>query len=209
MTVQASNRPWRRRAAWAVVPNLSRGLGKVAWRLNITTPANPLPQPPYVVAANHHSFLDGFLVAAALRDEIRFLGLQDLFGNHRWVDFALDSFDVIPISRGMVPLGPIRTALHHLDAGGSVGLFPEGTRHWEFEPSRAKHGAAWLATRTGVPLVPVAVSGTERVLGVDNKLHTGRIGVVVGEPLYAMGDGRAAVEDLTGRWGGWVAANLT
>lgn len=204
----ASQRSWRGDIAWSVVPPLSRALGRVAWRLKITTPVRPLPRPPYVVAANHHSFLDAFLVAAALRDRIRFLGLQDLFGNYCWVDFALDSFDVIPLSRGVVPLGPVRAALDHLDAGGTVGLFPEGTRHWEFEPSRAKHGAAWLATRAGLPLVPVAVSGTERVLGVDNKLHTGRIQVVVGDPLYAVGSGRTEVEDLTTRWSGWVAAHL-
>lgn len=209
MTNAASRGSWRSDLAWAVVPPLSRGLGRVAWRLEITTPTKSLPRPPYVVAANHHSFLDAFMVAAALRDRIRFLGLRDLFGNYRSVDFALDSFGVIPLSRGVVPLGPVRAALEHLDAGGAVGLFPEGTRHWEFEPSRAKHGAGWLATRTGLPLVPVAVSGTEKVLGVDNRLHAGRIRVVVGDPLYAVGAGRSAVDDLTRRWALWVAANLT
>jgi len=208
VTADGEDSSRRERVAWAVVPPLSRGLGRLAWHLKITTPTGRIPQPPYVVAANHHSFLDPFLVAAALPAKTRFLGLQDLFGNHRLVDFALDTFDVIPLSRGVVPLGPVRTALRHLDEGGVVGLFPEGTRHWEFEQSRAKHGAAWLATRSDVPIVPVAISGSEGVLGVDNKLHTGRIEVVVGDPLHATGSGRPAVEDLTRRWGAWVTDTL-
>lgn len=208
MTAAGEDRSWRKQVAWAVVPPLSRGLGRLAWHLRITTPKGRLPPPPYVVAANHHSFLDPFLVAAALPGKTRFLGLQDLFGNYRLVDFALDTFDVIPLSRGVVPLGPVRTALRHLGSGGVVGLFPEGTRHWEFERSRAKQGAAWLATRTGVPIVPVAITGSDRVLGVDNKLHTGRIEVVVGDPLIATGSGRPAVEDLTRRWGAWVTDTL-
>lgn len=207
MTSGREESSWRGRVAWAVAPPLTRGLGRLAWRLRITA-TDRLPRPPYVVAANHHSFLDPFLVAAALRGEIRFLGLQDLFGNYRFVDLALNSFDVIPLSRGVVPLGPLRTALSHLEGGGVVGLFPEGTRHWDFEQSRAKHGAAWLAARTEVPIVPVAISGSDRVLGVDNKLHTGRIEVVIGDPLHATGGGRSAVEDLTRRWGAWVTDTL-
>lgn len=198
----------RGRIGWAMIPPLIRGVGRLAWRLEITTPTGTLPAPPYVVAANHYSFLDPFLVAAALPGEVRFLGLHDLFGNYRVVDFALETFDVIPLSRGVVPFGPLRTALTHLEAGGAVGLFPEGTRHWEFEGGRARHGAAWLAARTGVPVVPVAISGSDRVLGVDNKLHTGRIEVVVGSPLHANGSGRGEVEDLTRRWARWVADTL-
>jgi 1-acyl-sn-glycerol-3-phosphate acyltransferase len=162
-----------------------------------------------VVAANHYSFLDAFVVAASLPSRIRFLALQDLYGNHGWLDFALDAYGGIPVSRGVVPLGPVRTALQHLEAGGVVGLFPEGTRHWVFDPANARHGAAWMATRVGVPLVPIAISGTDRVLGVDNKLRRGTIHVEVGAPLHADGQGRAAVGELNDRWASWVEHELT
>lgn len=208
MPSDISDNRWRGRLAWSVVPPLSRGLGRLAWGLRITVLPDSLPPPPFVVAANHHSFLDAFLVAAALPERIRFLALQDLYGNYRWVDFALDSFDVIPLSRGVVPMGPVRAALRHLDTGGVVGLFPEGTRHWEFEPDRVKGGAAWLAARTDVPLLPVAIAGSDRVLGVDNRLRRGKIQVVVGNPLRAEAATRSAVDDLKARWSGWVADTL-
>lgn len=179
----------------------------MAWRLDVHV-ENGLPDPPFVVASNHFSFLDGLLVGAAFRHKIRFIALVELFGNYRWLDFSLKAVDVIPLRRGVVPLGPMRIALSHLTAGGVVGLFPEGTRHRGFDPERARPGAAWLSARTGVPLVPVAIAGTEQVLGVDNRLGRGRIQVVVGPPLHASGMDRTAVDELMARWGRWVSEAL-
>jgi 1-acyl-sn-glycerol-3-phosphate acyltransferase len=192
---------------WAVVPALVRAVGRAVWRLRIDA-SSGFPSPPFVIAANHFSFLDAFLIAAAHRRKIRFLALVDLFGNYRTVDVVLVAFDVIPIRRGGVPLGPVREALDHLAAGGVVGLFPEGTRHWNFDPLRAKRGAAWLAARAGVPLVPVAIAGTDRVLGVDNRLHRSRIRVTIGPAMIPAGTDRAAADALTGTWGRWVATTL-
>jgi 1-acyl-sn-glycerol-3-phosphate acyltransferase len=169
---------------------------------------NGFPEPPFVVASNHFSFLDGLLIGAVFRRKVRFLALVDLFGNYRWLDFALTAFDVIPIKRGVVPFGPVRTALSHLHDGGAVGLFPEGTRHQTFVPHRALPGAAWLAVRADVPLVPVAVTGTQDVFGIDNRLRAGRIRVTVGEALQRAGTHRRAVDDLMLRWGIWVSNAL-
>lgn len=199
--------PLRVRIAWASVPRLTKVVGRVAWRLDID-PGQGFPDPPYVVASNHHSFLDPFLIAAAHRAKIRFLALQDLFGNYRWVDFSLGAFDVIPIERGRIPLGPMRTALSHLSSGGVVGIFPEGTRYESFDPERVRRGGAWLAVRTGVPLVPVAVSGSEQVLGPDNRLHKGRIRLEVGPPLAPKGDDHDSVADLIQEWARWVMTRV-
>lgn len=179
----------------------------MAWRLDVDL-GNGLPDAPFVVASNHLSFLDGPLVGTVLRRKIRFLALADLFGNYRWLDFALAAVDVIPLKRGVIPLGPMRAALGHLASGGVVGLFPEGTRHRSFEPTRSRPGAAWLAARAGVPLIPVAVTGTDKVLGVGSRLHTGRIRVAVGPALHPAGSDRTAVEDLMSRWCRWVSDQL-
>lgn len=200
-------RPWAERAAWIGLPPLIRLAGRLAWRLEIRFDS-ALPEPPFVVASNHHSFLDALLVGAALGTKVRFLALVDLFGNYRWLDYALELFDAIPLERGVVPLGPMRAALDHLSDGGVVALFPEGTRRWEFDPGRLRPGAAWLAARLGVPLVPVAIVGTDRVLGVDNRLQRGRVRVTVGPPLLGAGADRAAVDSLIERWGLWVAGEV-
>jgi 1-acyl-sn-glycerol-3-phosphate acyltransferase len=166
------------------------------------------PPPPFVVAANHHSFLDPPLIGSVYGKPIRFIGLADLFGNYRILDWALDGYEVIRVRRGTVPLGAVRTAIAHLEDGGVVGLFPEGIRSPRFGDRRPLPGAAWLASRTGVPLVAMAVEGTERVLGVDNELHRGRVKVTVGPAFRADGKGREAVDDLTRRWADWVATTL-
>jgi 1-acyl-sn-glycerol-3-phosphate acyltransferase len=203
----SNGRPLSERIVWAVLPPTIRGVGRVAWRLQLQVP-DGLPEPPFVVASNHFSFLDGLLIGAVLRQKVRFLALVDLFGNYRWLDFALNAFDVIPIKRGVVPLSSVRAALSHLNNGGAVGLFPEGTRHHTFDPLLARPGAGWLAARAGVPLVPVAVAGTNRVLGVDNRLRAGRICVTIGRPLSANGTDRNAVDELMTRWAIWVSKTL-
>lgn len=196
------------RAVRTGLPPVVRSVARVAWRLQLD-PGPGIPDPPFVVASNHHSFLDPLLVGSVFRERVRFLGLVDLFDNHRWLDFALEVFEVIPLRRGVVPLGPVRAALSHLEQGGTVGLFPEGTRRWVFDPGNVLDGAAWLAARAGVPLVPVAISGTERVLGVDNRLRRGRVAIEVGPPLSAVSTRRQAVDDLTVRWAGWVSGALS
>ena len=195
------------RFVWTVVPSSVRVIGKIAWRLDLDRSIG-FPEPPFVLASNHHSFLDPFLLGAAWNRRMRFIGLIDLFGNSRVVDFGLRAFETIPVKRGTVPLGAVRSALDHLAGGGAVGLFPEGTRHWEFDPERVLPGAAWLAARTGVPLVPIAIDGSERVLGVNNRLHRGRIKVTIGPPLHPTGTDRPSVDDLTRKWANWVYDTL-
>jgi 1-acyl-sn-glycerol-3-phosphate acyltransferase len=189
------------------LPTIRAG-ARVAWRLTVDR-GGGFPDPPFVVAANHFSFLDPPLVGAVYGKRARFLALVDLYGNHRTLDWALDRFEVITVRRGAVPLGAVRQCLSHLAAGGVVGMFPEGIRVERFGEAGFKPGAAWLAGRAGVPLVAVAVTGTDRVLGVDNKLHRGRVGVVVGPTLHPTGTDRAAVADLTRRWANWVGETLS
>lgn len=179
----------------------------MGWRLRVDR-GNGFPEPPFVLAANHYSFLDSPLVGSVYGDRVRFIALVDLFGNHRSMDWLLDAFEAIPVRRGAVPLGTVRESLAHLADGGVVGLFPEGIRVHRFGDAGFRRGAAWLAARAGVPLVAVAVKGTDRVLGVDNKLHRGRVEVVVGPALRPTGSDPASIDDLTGRWVDWVGSTL-
>ena len=197
----------RSRVFWATTPPLIRTTARLVWRMETVRGAG-FPRPPFVVAANHLSFLDAPLVGAAYGGRIRFITLQDMFGNYRSIDYALDAYEVITVRRGTVPLGAMREALSHLSVGGVIGVFPEGKRELSFDPAKARPGAAWLAARSGVPLVPVAVRGTDQVLGVDNKLRRGRIRLVVGPAMTADGPGRPSVDDLARRWVDWIVSNI-
>lgn len=203
MTGRPGRRALRSRLLWPLAIHGIRVGARLFWRLRVDEGAG-FPPPPFVLAANHYSFLDPPLVGAVYGKPARFLALVDLYGNHRWLDWALDALEVITMRRETVPLGPVRQALDHLAAGGVVGLFPEGIRTHCFGEAGFKRGAAWLAMRAGVPLVPVAVRGTDRILGVDNKLHRGRAEVVIGPSLQPT----TTAEDLMREWVEWVGKTL-
>jgi 1-acyl-sn-glycerol-3-phosphate acyltransferase len=177
------------------------------WRFSIEAPSG-FPQAPFVVAANHYSFLDPPILGAVLDRRVRFLALADLFGNYRLLDFALRAYEVIPVRRGASQLAVVRKALAHLQEGGVVGVFPEGTRAERFGDLPFAKGAAWLAVKTQVPLVPVAILGTDRVLGIDNRLRRGRIQAIVGPPIVPSGSDRQAVSDMGEKWVAWVESAL-
>jgi 1-acyl-sn-glycerol-3-phosphate acyltransferase len=127
-----------------------------------------VPDGPAVVAANHLSHVDPVFVSVIVDRPVRYLALDELYGNSWFFDVLTLWFGAIPVPRKGVPLGAMRTALAELDAGGTVGVFPEGARVQQWGERPAKRGAAWLAHRTGVPLVPVAVAGTDGVMGMED-----------------------------------------
>ena len=195
---------FRHRLAWRVGPRSIRVAARVMWGFRIET-ESPFPEPPFIIAANHLSFLDPPLVGAAWGRRLKFITLDDLFGQYPLLDYALESFEAIRVKRGTVPLSAVRQSLAHLAEGGVVCLFPEGTRAAKWGQVLPLPGAAWLAVKAGVPIVAMAAIGTDRVLGIDNKLHKGRVTVKIGPTFHPVGSGRTAVDDLTRRWSEWVA----
>jgi 1-acyl-sn-glycerol-3-phosphate acyltransferase len=118
-----------------------------------------------VVAANHFSNVDPVVVSMTVQRPIRYLAVDELYGRSAFFDRLTLWLGAIPMSRTRAPLGALRTALAELRAGGTVGVFPEGVRVWNWGEVEPKRGGAWLSRRTGVPLVPVALWGTDLVMG--------------------------------------------
>jgi 1-acyl-sn-glycerol-3-phosphate acyltransferase len=76
-----------------------------------------------------------------------------------------------------------------LESGELFGIHPEGTRSPDGRLYRGKIGVAWLTLKTGAPVLPVALSGTEKVLPVGAKVpRPARIGITIGEPMSFVGD---------------------
>lgn len=137
-----------------------------------------------VVAANHFSNIDPVVVGMTVSRPIRFLAVDELFGNSSSFDALTHWLGAIPLSRTRAPLGALRLALAELAAGGSVGVFPEGVRVWTWGETAPRRGAAWLARRAGVPLVPVMVAGTDQVMGRGGRrIARARVTTVVCEPI--------------------------
>jgi len=139
--------------------------GLSSWWLDFEHSGPALPEGPAVIAANHYSHVDPVLVSLTARRPLRYLAVDELYGNSRFFDRLTLWMGAIPVSRTRAPLGALKIALAELAAGGTVGLFPEGVRVWRWGEVDPKRGAAWLARRAGVPLIPVALAGTDLVMG--------------------------------------------
>jgi 1-acyl-sn-glycerol-3-phosphate acyltransferase len=158
---------------------------------------------PVVFAANHASHLDAPLLVSVIperwRRDLFVAGAADYFFDTRFkaATFAF-LLNAVPIERQKVSRLSARRVAELLDEGWSMLIFPEGGRSpdgWG-QPHRA--GAAWVAQRTGRPIVPVHVEGTRRILAKGSRrLRPGRTQVTFGRPLKpAPGDDprRLAVE---------------
>ena len=194
-------------ALWAVAAPLVRGISRARWKLAVRH-LEPLPAPPFILAGNHPSSIDPVVVGAVHRHPVMFLAVDELYGKHAALDVALQVFGAVEVPRAGVPLGAMRSALDHLRGGGVVGVFPEGTRVPRFGDGIVKPGAAWLAARAGVPLVPVALEGTDEAFSMDLRFGRGSIRMVTGPPMRAGGPSRSHVDELMGRWQAWVCREL-
>jgi 1-acyl-sn-glycerol-3-phosphate acyltransferase len=145
-----------------------RRLAGAAYDLEMTGTGHIPVTGPVVLAANHLSLIDPPFVGLTVKRNVRYLALEDLFGRSRLFDSLTLFFGSIPISRDRPTHGPMKAALAELEAGGAVGVFPEGGRVRRWGDVAPKKGAAWLSLRTGAPLVPIALHGTQRTLSLDD-----------------------------------------
>jgi glycerol-3-phosphate dehydrogenase (NAD(P)+) len=117
---------------------------------------------PCIIAANHRSFLDPFIIGTLVRRPVYFVAKQELFRN-RLQAWFLNSLGAFPIDRGNADQDAMATAREVLERGDVVVIFPEGTRIRPGALGRPKRGVGRLALETGAPVVPVAVIGTEAI----------------------------------------------
>jgi 1-acyl-sn-glycerol-3-phosphate acyltransferase len=117
-----------------------------------------------IVAANHRSFLDPFVIGALLpwRRQIQFVAKVELF-EKPWQGWILNRLGAFPIRRGQSDETAVETARIAVERGGTVVIFPEGTRIRQGSLARPKRGVGRLALETGAPVLPVAVLGSEHV----------------------------------------------
>ncbi len=158
---------------------------------------------PLIVAANHMSnadppFIGGWL-APALGRRPTFLAKDALFKGP--LGILIRSLGAEPVKAGGSDIGAYRVAKGILDRGGVVAILPEGTRSFDGVLAQPKPGVSLLATRTGAPVLPIGISGTDELIGRDQKWpHIGsHIVLRVGRPFHlaipAGADRRAALAD--------------
>ncbi|HEX5820522.1 MAG TPA: 1-acyl-sn-glycerol-3-phosphate acyltransferase [Solirubrobacterales bacterium] len=119
---------------------------------------------PLIVAANHRSFLDPFVIGASLpfNRPLHYVAKMELF-DKRWQGWVLNRLGAYPVRRGQSDEQTLITSRAVLERAGAVCIFPEGTRHRTGSLARPKRGFGRLALETGAAVLPVAVHGTEQV----------------------------------------------
>ncbi|HEY6778775.1 MAG TPA: 1-acylglycerol-3-phosphate O-acyltransferase, partial [Thermoleophilaceae bacterium] len=140
-----------------------------------------VPDGGVILASNHRSFLDPFVIGICIRRPIYFVAKRELFKNPL-VGWFLNCMGAFPVRRGQSDEESVKTARQLLSDGEAVVVFPEGTRILSGSLGRPKRGVGRLALQSGAPVVPVAVTGSEHARD-GWRIKPVRVHVRCGAPL--------------------------
>jgi 1-acyl-sn-glycerol-3-phosphate acyltransferase len=121
-----------------------------------------------IIASNHLSYLDPIVLSVASPRILSFMAKQELFRN-KWFAWLISSLNAFPLARGTADLKSIRFAITKLKEGGTLIIFPEGTRSASGAVHEGHAGVAMLAAKAGVPVIPALIAGTDAALPAGAK----------------------------------------
>jgi len=167
-------------------------LFKVVFRVRVVGKERVPARGAYIVAPSHRSILDIPFAAFITSRTVRFLAKDDLFRTPSGRRL-FEALGAVEVERGTADRAALRALEDALATGSPVAVFPEGTRRSGPEIVDLYGGAAFLAIKLGVPIVPVGIGGSEHILPKGKllpRLH--RVAVSVGHPIAPPAlDGRA------------------
>src|SRR5215216_2459662 len=140
-----------------------------------------VPDGGVILASNHRSFLDPFLIGVCIRRPIYFVAKRELFRNPM-LGWLLNCLGAFPIKRGESDEESMGTARALLERGQPVVIFPEGTRIRTGSLARPKRGVGRLALQSGKPVVPIAVTNSEHARS-GWRIKPVRVHIRCGPPL--------------------------
>ncbi len=121
-----------------------------------------------ILAPNHISYADPPAVGSAMKRQVHFMAKEELF-KPAIMGYIISAVGSFPVKRGTADRKAIKQALDLLRKGEVVCIFPEGTRSLDGNLQKAEPGIGLIALKSGCPVVPVAVAGTNKVLPSDKK----------------------------------------
>jgi len=140
-------------------------------------------QGAFILASNHISNLDPVVLGICSVRRLNFMAKIELFKGA--LGYFLSRLGSFPVKRGESDFGAMKEALKRLKMGRVILIFVEGTRRIGNEPTKAQAGVGFIAMKSKVPIVPVYVQGTNKVMAPGTKFFKrGRVYATFGEPFY-------------------------
>jgi 1-acyl-sn-glycerol-3-phosphate acyltransferase len=160
------------------------------WRPEITGGEHIPASGGAILASNHLSIVDSIFLPLMVDRPVTFAAKSEYFTGTRPIDRITGAYlratKQLSVDRAQARAGQdmLEAALRLLREGALFGIYPEGTRSPDGRLYRGRTGIGWLAAHSGLPVIPVAMSGTDRVLPPGQKVpKVAKIRITVGEPL--------------------------
>ncbi len=178
---------------WAFLRTIVRALFPVIVRIRLQGRERVPQEGAFILASNHLSWIDVALIPIYLSRPVVYMAKDETFrGKVAWLVRFMGAF---PVKRGEGDRQALRAADEQLKMGNILVMFPEGTRSKTHTMGVAHAGLGMIALRAGVPIVPVAVWGSEKVL----KTFRPTVNVMYGEPMFLKPKGsKITREDIDG-----------
>ena len=169
---------------------LFAGIVRKLYRIEIVGKENEPTEGPFLVCSNHISNQDVVILAASLKNQVRFLAKAELF-KVPLLGRLIKALGAYPVERGKGDVGAIKNTLKLLDSGEVVGIYPQGHRYAGMHPidSEVKGGVGLILTKKQIPVLPVAIQTKKFKVRIFKKTK-----VIIGKPLYL-----DAVAEISGK----------
>jgi 1-acyl-sn-glycerol-3-phosphate acyltransferase len=167
-------------------------------RIKFSKNENIIPSKPYVFVANHQSYIDIPAIIRAVPRPLYFIAKKEL----QWMPFLgwyvlATGMILIDRSNRKMAIQSLKEAAIMINNGKSILAFPEGTRSKNGELNTFKKGAFMLAIQAGVPVVPIAISGTEKIFPATKiQLIPGKLKLTICDPVSTEGYTKETVSEL-------------
>ncbi|MDA8070651.1 MAG: lysophospholipid acyltransferase family protein [Actinomycetota bacterium] len=159
------------------------GINRVCWRVEVHGAEHVPASGPVILAPVHRTIVDFFVVSEVTPRKIFYMAKEEIWRSP-YLGSLVGSLGAFPVHRSGTDRLALDRAQTVLNRGDVLILFPEGTRRQGPVVAEILEGAPFLAARTGAPVVPIALSGTDRVVPPGSTVpRPAKIHVVVGPPL--------------------------
>lgn len=182
-TELASQDTLSHRIGYFTVRNLVTGFCRTWCRMRVEGGHHIPSEGVFILAPTHRSILDTPISSGVTRRRMRFMG-ADKWWSNKYFGQLLSLLGGFPVTRGSADREALKRCIALLDGGEPLVLFPEGERKSGPIVQPLFEGAAYIAAKTGAPIIPVGIGGSERAMPKGAKfIYPRKLHVVVGAPV--------------------------